>query len=210
MSAEVSTTEATTDEFLNITPSEDATYETLLEHDDYEIQTTYPYRIRNKNNHKLISEFMRNTYISVWLDGKHYDKHRLIALQFIHNDDENKTQVDHINHNRVDNHIENLRWVSVSENNRNKSSNNGVQYEFVNEIPDDAIVVDEYNTHQFEFYYYSESTDNFYYFNGHQYRKLHINERKSNGSLYVNMMNKSNKRVKIYFNKFKQLYDIPF
>ena len=42
-------------------------------------------------------------------------------MQWIPNDDPaNKTVIDHINRNRADNRIENLRWSSISENNHNR------------------------------------------------------------------------------------------
>lgn len=42
--------------------------------------------------------------------------HRLVALHFIDNP-EGKAEVNHINHIRDDNRVENLEWVSKSENN---------------------------------------------------------------------------------------------
>ena len=189
------------------------TFEVLRENADYEISTDYPYVIRKRANEQIVSEFINSTgYIQLNLSEQvngrtvrhKYLKHRLIAKQFIENPDD-LDYVDHINRNRLDNRIENLRWCSSSENSKNKSSTCGVEYEFFDDIDDEAVVVTDYGTHRFENYYYNPEEDSFYFYNGVKYRRLHINEMK-NGYLFVYMMNTENKRVKVMISKFKKIY----
>lgn len=56
-------------------------------------------------------------YIFKQIKGKCYYIHRLVAMAYIPNPD-NKPEVDHINNNRADNRVENLRWVTAKENSR--------------------------------------------------------------------------------------------
>jgi len=60
--------------------------------------------------------------------------HRLVAEAFISNP-ENKDFVDHINRDRQDNRLENLRWVTRTENNYNTSlrKNNVLQEKNISE-----------------------------------------------------------------------------
>ena len=180
-------------------------WQTLKEHDDYEINTVYPHDIRKKLNHKIIKEYTEpNGYIRLNLNGKKYYKHRLIASQFIPNDNnEHKTQVDHINHNRSDNCIDNLRWCTPSENNKNKSSYKN-HFEFVDELPEDAVNIEYYGQYQFDNLYYYDNT--FYIHNGIKYRKLNILKPANNESYFVIANDVDNKQVRIYYTTFKKMY----
>ena len=59
--------------------------------------------------------------IDMMLNGKakHRCIHRLVALAFIPNP-ENKPTVDHINRDKIDNSLSNLRWATDSEQSNNK------------------------------------------------------------------------------------------
>ena len=180
---------------------------------DYEILNDYPFTIRRKKDKYLITDsFGGQGYIIVWLNGKNYRKHRLIALQFIPNDDPiNKEFVDHINHNRTDNHLSNLRWVSTSENQYNKTSNRDVIYDFEDDIPDDAIVVDFYDTKTkqrkiFEEgkYYFDNNECKFYgKMTDNMYRVMHVNTSKT-GYDYVNLKDLDNKIINVYIDRFRR------
>lgn len=178
----------------------------LLNHNDYEILTVYPFTIRRKDNHYEVKDGLDKSsgYIQVHLNGKTYRKHRLIALQFLPNPD-NLPEVDHKNHDKTDYHLDNLRWVLHVDNLKNRTANNGVVYEFVDDIPDESIKLNDYGKYQFDDYYYFDNM--FYFYNGVQYRKLHINEEK-NGPKYVNMRDTNNKRVRVYYSKFKKIYGL--
>ena len=187
---------------------EEAVWLNLKVNNEYGIRNYFPYLIRKKINGKIIKETINKTngYIQVTLNGKTFQKHILVAKQFIYNDDpSNEIFVDHINHNKNDFHISNLRWVTPSENMKNRSSTRGIEYEYVNNIPNDATKVESYGKHNFEDYFFSQN--NFYFSTGINYRKLHICENKS-GSKYVYMNNTEGKKIQILISKFKSERDI--
>ena len=196
----------------------------LTDFADYEILNQYPFTIRRKKDHYIVSESKhKHGYIVVNLNGKDgkktCTKHTLIAKQFIQNDDpEHKIEIDHINHDRTDNRIENLRWVSKSENHLNRASNKGVKYEFIDDIPDEAIIITHYDTktehHVFnenQYYYYKDDETNkdiFYQkITDNLYRIMYINKRKDN-RIYVRMKDINNKKVSMYIHNFKYQYGL--
>ena len=175
---------------------------TLKESEDYEINCD-TLQIRRKSNHRIVKESVdkSNGYIICCLNCKKYKKHRIIANNFIENPD-NYKYVDHVNHDRTDNRICNLRWVSQKLNNNNRSDQ-----EFVEEISDEAIVVDKYNDHEFEFLYFDPETNDFYVYNGLNY-VVKPKYQNKNGFWKINIHDKNNKSRAIYYNKFKKQYGL--
>ena len=187
----------------------EAKYEVLKVDNDYEISTnTEPHIIRKISTGHIVRVWDNGEgYKKIHLNQKKYSYHRVLAIQFIPNPNPKLfKEVDHINHIRSDNRIENLRWVSISDNRRNKGSyNSRIQYTYKNKLSEDAIVVDEYGGYELEDYYYDKGK--FYYYNGYQYRELKLCK-KQNGSYIVRMLSIDNKSVVVYVNKFKRIYDI--
>ena len=186
--------------------------------DDYEILNEYPFTIRRKKDGYEVSEWVNvNGYVQVALNGNHHYKHVLIAKQFIPNP-ENLPCVDHYNHVRTDYHLVNLRWVTRSNNQFNKSSHLGVEYTFYDDIPDESICIIDYNTRNglkvFDndkyYYYFDEETDEDMFFmkiGEHYYRRMHINVLK-NGSRMISCNDINHKKVNVLINRFKSQYNL--
>ena len=177
--------------------------------DNYEILNQYPFTIRKKSNKRVIKESVNSQgYIQVWLNGKHYLLHRLIALQFLTNPDPiNNDVIDHINRNRADNHLSNLRWTTQSENQCNRTSYKGINHEIIDELPNDAFEIEYYDTRngrrEIKNYYYSISTDSFYYDNEVNYRIIpsHLT---NTGYPIICIRDINNKAIALVISRFKQ------
>ena len=164
--------------------------------EDYEIFSDYPYQIRKKATKRIIKEHLQQGYIFVHINLINTHKARIIATQFIREANDNE-EVDHINHDRSDNHIENLRWVSKRENVRNKRSYNKCEVKYLDELPPKSIKIQLYKGVEFEGYYYSEETGECYYDNGVKIRTLPYHTAPS-GMIYVWAQDINNIRRCIY------------
>ena len=94
----------------------------IEDYDNYEISNLG--NVRNKKTNKLLKPHITIGYYDIILSKnnkiKHFKIHRLIAIAFIPNPN-NFPIIDHIDKNRLNNSIDNLRWVSSSQNNYNRN-----------------------------------------------------------------------------------------
>ena len=81
---------------------------TEFNRDDKQVKRLTKGRILKQSDHN-------RGYKTVSLHGKRYLAHRLVAITFIGNP-ENKPCVDHIDEDKTNNDVSNLRWVTHSEN----------------------------------------------------------------------------------------------
>ena len=91
-------------------------------YDNYEVSNKG--NVRNINTGRILKLHETNCgylRVSVCKDGirKPFPIHRLVGLHFIPNPD-NLREIDHIDRNKANNSISNLRWISKSNNLRNR------------------------------------------------------------------------------------------
>lgn len=79
-------------------------------------------QIRKGKLLKQVRTGSRRNYLSVRLSAKNYKVHRLVAQSFIDNS-ENKSEVNHIDENTFNNHVDNLEWVTAKENSNHGTRN---------------------------------------------------------------------------------------
>ena len=90
---------------------------------------------------KVYKGYIRGDYYVVEIDGITTLLHRMLAEIFLPNPN-NYPCVDHINHNTLDNRIENLKWVTSSENRLNLSTPK--EGRIVHRVSDQGVFIKRY------------------------------------------------------------------
>jgi hypothetical protein len=103
--------------------------------DGYNYSVSNLSRVRNNETGKFLKACKDGRgYLQVQLSKnkipKMFSIHRLIGIYFIENVN-NYEMMDHINRNRLDNRVENLRWVSSSQNQANKGKKQNTSSTFI-------------------------------------------------------------------------------
>ena len=102
-----------------------------------ELGKSFPY-IKNMETGNILSPSLHKTYIRTTITQQKLESlisielrlHRIAAEAFIENDNvEKKLVVDHINQDRLDYRVENLRWVTYSNNNKGLKRKKGISYD---------------------------------------------------------------------------------
>ena len=124
--------------------------------------------IRNDNSLKILKPNLeKNGYyrICLYMNRKRKMYYLHVLVWYAHNGiyNTNKYDVDHIDHNRLNNNIKNLRLVSKSLNSINISQRKGKQFDYQSELPDAIIINTEHGI------YYCKQYDKFY-------RKVAVNQ----------------------------------
>lgn len=134
-------------------------WEDVKNHSNYKISKNYPYEIRNKTTNRLLKFSTNNCgYQTVNLDGNSYCVHRIIAIQWLPNP-LNLKEVNHKDHNRSNNSLDNLEWVSVNENRKDRKKYSKQKTEYLEIIPDTAIALGNYKGVQYSRYWFDYDSE---------------------------------------------------
>ena len=158
--------------------------------DDYYIDDTtlqiYSFKQDYENGKLMKPVINKDGYIQYRfsINGKTkkiFYHHHIIVKMFIKPDYDSKIEeIDHQDHNRTNNSIENLKVVSRSENQRNTSRSwNGNKFNFVDDIGKSLVINEEAGI------FYSLDLDKFYMFINHTNKFKELHEGIKNGYPYI-------------------------
>ena len=187
----------TTNEYVEFVP--------LAAHPKYEISTSYPFVIRDKSTKRILKETITaQGYSNIKIDSTTIPIHRIIAEQFI-NPNIQGMDVNHINHKRLDNRIENLEVITHSENLKNRR----VFVKQVSEyIPQDnidknnLIRIEGYKNCEFNKYYFDKINEKVYIYQ-EKFGRYKVVKPSRNGNYMIIALTPTNKpTLTLNYDKF--------
>ena len=171
--------------------------------DSYEIEVEEPHRIRRLGSNTFVTTYVDilTGYVLIHLNRRTYKLHRILARHFIENPDD-LPQVDHIDRIKTNNSIENLRWVTTSENMRNRTVAAYGRREYLNNPPNDITEIRTFNGVE-----YAENTYFFCYETDRVVRRIndhrwqYLAQTPHNGYLIINMKDINRRNHMVYMHK---------
>ena len=180
------------------------TFQPLTDFEDsHEIEIDVPHRIRKIGSNAFLSIWIDTTtgYAKVSLNGQSYQYHRILARHFIPNPDD-LPQVDHIDRNPLNNSIDNLRWISASDNGRNRGRYTQQRREYLTAPPNDLIEITQYNDFEYppnKYFFCGENDRIVLRINDHRWQLLAQTQHQ--GYLRINMKDINGQKHNIYVHK---------
>ena len=170
---------------------------------DYEIEIDPPHRIRRIGSDRFVTPYLHRAsgYMCVRLNDGIYKLHRILAKHFLPNPDD-LPEIDHIDRDKTNNSIENLRWISRSENLRNRGQYTVRRYEYLTAPPNDITEIRIFNDVEYEEnkYFFCYETDRVVRrFNDHRWQLLA--QTPHHGYLRINMRDINGHKHNIYVHK---------
>ena len=170
---------------------------------DFEIEVDPPHRIRRHGSDRFVTPYLHRPsgYMCVRLNDGIYKLHRILAKHFIPNPDD-LPEVDHIDRDKANNSIENLRWTSRSENNRNRGGYTLQRREYLTAPPNDITEIRIFNDVEYEenkYFFCFENDRVVKRFNDHRWQLLA--QTPHCGYLRINMKDINGRRHNICVHK---------
>ena len=165
---------------------------------DYEVETEPPHSIR-----RMLKLTLNKTlgYVIVSLNGEQYYYHRILAKHFIPNP-ENLQEVDHIDRDKKNNALENLRWVTRTENNSNRTVKKYGKREVLDHAPNDITEIRTFNDVEYaenKYFFCFENDRVVMRVNDHKWQW--VAQTPHNGYLRINMCDINDRYHQIYMHK---------
>ena len=187
----------TTNEYVEFVP--------LAAHPKYEISTSYPFVIRNISSGRILKQTITaQGYSNINIDSTTIPIHRIIAEQFI-NPNIQGMDVNHINHKRLDNRIENLEVIPHSENLKNRKVFVKQVSEYIPQYTinkDNLIRLERYKNCEFNKYYFDKINEKVYIYQERYGRYKVVKPARNGKYLIIALMPSNNPTLTLSYDKF--------